>query len=322
MPRSAVDMLRDLGISIVGGEGSRWTLRFPDGQVISRSLTDPVPRLGVREAGALLDRAGGPRPLAVADTSSPGLLRRAERGEIDLLLAEPLQIIVEGAVLRAPTAARPEVGRPSRRTRSWTRWAIQRLLVAADHALTQTEIAATLGTSQQNVSAQLRAVENVERVRSGGFRATSRAQLLQDWMSEYSGPGGVSFGWYSLDEVVPETLRAAEVAEDVGMRPLLSGDVAADEIAPWKLPGRGLLYVASPLDLEDDGFVPASVEEATLVTVVPRDPTLWAVAAWSQGHEPRLADPAIVYRDLLMDDAPDSPEAAAAFLESLLAGTS
>jgi hypothetical protein len=66
------------------------------------------------------------------------------------------------------------------------------------------------------------------------------------------------------------------------------------------------------VDLAGEGFVPVSLAEANLVTVLPRDPTLWCTVGPDNGRqEPRLADPVMVYGDLLRSRDLDNAEAAA-----------
>ena len=107
----------------------------------------------------------------------------------------------------------------------------------------------------------------------------------------------------------------------MGAAPLIGGDVAADRIAPWKMPGKGLIYIKSPVDLVDDGFVPAPVNEATLITRIPRDPSLWKVAGAvgyrDLGDEFRNADDVLVYWDVLHGNDTDSAEAAAQLARSI-----
>lgn len=320
MAVQASDLLRDLEISVLGGDTDVWHLKCPDGAVIERRVTTPRDRLGLREAAPHLQKSTGIRALVVAGTVTAGLMDRALDGDIDLLLADPLQIIIAGSpypersdLLIGSSASRPVAPRSG----SWNRWATTRMLAVADHGLSQPEIASVLGTSQQNISRILRGAEGIGRDVQGRYRADSPADVLIDWVREYPGPGGAAFGWYSLDHVVAQTERVYDIADLSGAQPLISGDVAADELSPWRLPGRGLIYLQSPLDLEDDGFVPASSDEATLVTVVPRDHTLWAIAAWQHGNVPRHADSAIIYRDLLHASGSDAPDAARAFLESV-----
>ncbi|GAA2027549.1 hypothetical protein GCM10009720_04090 [Yaniella flava] len=146
--------------------------------------------------------------------------------------------------------------------------------------------------------------------------------LLKHWAERYSGAAGQEFGWYSVAPIVEQTLKAAEVATLLEVGPLVSGDVAADRIAPWKLPTRGRLYTDGPIDLAGDGFVPAPLHDATLVICVPRDPTLWkstAVGNFPVCDDVTVADPAVVYWDVRNSNDIDSLEAAN-HLASLVTG--
>lgn len=320
MAIQASELLRDLEVAVLGGEADVWNLKLPDGQHVTRQVAPPRDRMGLREATQCHHTSAGVKVLAVADTVTAGLMRRALAGDIDLLLAQPPQIIIDGVPYMeasALTIGSPAPRHPARRSRSWNRWAITRMLAVADHPLAQPEIASALGTSQQNISKILRDIEGIGRDAHGHYHADSPETLLQDWLAEYPGPGGAAFGWYSLDHVVPQTERAYDIAHLSGTRPLISGDVAADELTPWRLPDQGLIYLQAPLDLEDDGFVPVPVGEATLITVVPRDHSLWSVATWQHGESPRHADHATIYRDLLETGGPDAPDAARALLESI-----
>lgn len=97
------------------------------------------------------------------------------------------------------------------------------------------------------------------------------------------------------------------------MRPLVSGDVAADRLMPWKLPTRGLIYVDSPIDLSGRGFVAAPLEDATLITCIPDDPTIWRlteIGAFPIYEDLDLADAALVYWDVLKSNDIDGRDAA------------
>src|SRR5699024_12554610 len=104
------------------------------------------------------------------------------------------------------------------------------------------------------------------------------------------------------------------LARQLEMQALVSGDSGADKIAPWKLSVHGSVYVSGPIDLADDRFVPVPLQEANLVTCVPRDPPLWRLASpvetERQPDDLPLADAAIVDCDLLMSGDQDSDEAA------------
>lgn len=191
---------------------------------------------------------------------------------------------------------------------------MERYLLLADQPSRQQAIAQTIGTSQQSVSQAARHLGDLIADKGAGLTATDRADLLEHWLGVYTGPGGQEFGWYSLDPVNEQTAKAARVAEVLDVEPLVSGDVAADLLAPWKLPAQGRIYVRGPVDLSGDGFVAAPVRDATLITCIPHDPTIWRLTdlqrtTVNSGDLP-LADPAIVYWDLTASSDIDSHEAA------------
>ena len=73
---------------------------------------------------------------------------------------------------------------------------------------------------------------------------------------------------------VPEQARAAVAAlSAAGMPAAVSGDVAADLLAPWRRPGRAVVY-ADPSDrpvhdeLTAAGLRPSGAGEATLELIV------------------------------------------------------
>ena len=98
--------------------------------------------------------------------------------------------------------------------------------------------------------------------------------LFTWWRVAYPGPGGLVQHWYGL-EPLPEQLARA-LAANPGRRVVLSGDLAADAIAPWQAPSRVLLYVAQPADLRVHGFVQSGAQEATLTITAPEDPGVFA----------------------------------------------
>lgn len=311
------DVLRELGFRIEEGRSARtWSLRGPQGESFEVLPTKPVLRLNfatTRHRDG--DEKKRPRRLFIGDTATDAVVQRAQSGEIDILTAEPNRMIVRGETYAnqpAPMMSGPAVtvARPA-----WKRWAVARYLLLVGEPVRQYDIAADLRVSQQAVSNAARHYGDLVAVEPNGVVATDRAGLLHAWADEYRGAGGAEFGWYSLDPVVKQTHKAAEVAALLGAAPLISGDVAADRIAPWKMPGKGLIYIKSPVDLVDDGFVPAPVNEATLITRIPRDPSLWkvadAVGSRDLGGEFRNADDVLVYWDVLHGNDTDSAEAAA-----------
>lgn len=309
-------LLRELNFSVTqGASNATWLLRAPDGTIFEVAPALPVSRLNAHTIRTLIDHHEvGSSPLLIGESATEGVLARAEAGQIDILTADPIRLIHAGipyTVQNEP--ALQQTGSASRRP-AWTRWAVERFLVLAAEPARQPIIASTLGTSQQSVSNAARHLAGLVTDRGDGLVATDRARLLEHWRGDYTGPGGQEFGWYSLDPVTEQVAKAVEVANFLDINPLVSGDIAADRIAPWKLPAHGRIYVDALVDLAGEGFVPAPLEEATLTICIPRDPTLWRLIDPRLGTAERpdmtTADPAIVYWDLAHATAVDNSDAA------------
>lgn len=317
------DVLRELGFRIQEGRSARtWSLRGPQGDSFEVLPTEPVKRLNFATTRL---RPGEekilPRRLFIGDTATDAVVQRARSGGIDILTAEPNRMILHGGTY----AIKPTPSMAPRTTNAvrpaWKRWAVARYLLHIGEPVRQYDIAADLRMSQQAVSNAARHYGDWVAIEPSGVIATNRAGLLQAWAEEYQGAGGTEFGWYSLDPIVEQTFKAAEVAALMGAAPLISGDVAADRIAPWKMPGKGRIYIKSPVDLVDDGFVPAPIDAATLITQIPRDPSIWALAGAvgteMPGDEFHSADEVLVYWDVLHGNDADSVEAATHLARSI-----
>lgn len=196
-----------------------------------------------------------------------------------------------------------DLGRPRGRP-SWGRHALMRVLLFADEPRTQVELAAQTGISQAAVSKALKdwtgAVEKVK----GRWRAFEPEKLWDRFLETYPGPGGITESWYSLDPII----KQAEDAQATSPGVLLSGDAAADTIAPWRVPRKALVYAKKGLPLARAKFAEAERDEASLEVVIPVDPTIWATAtAWSE--HPRTVDPVLAAWDVRRIGGPDAGEA-------------
>lgn len=312
-----VTLLRELDVRIDDGSApGAWLLHPPDADQVQVELEPSVERINARTIrGKTFPRLRSmPRQIFVGRTITPSMLDHAKNGTFDVLTEEPLQLIINGTsyMQQEPESTGNSV--EPRRRFAWVRWGTARFLALADEPARQRAIAETLGVSQQAVSKAVRQLGPLVTESDDGFIASDRAAVLDHWLSDYIGPGGQEFGWYSLSPIVEQTLKAADAADSAGVRPLISGDVAADRLAPWKLPSRGRIYVTRPIDLGRDGFVPSPVEEATLIICIPQDPTLFCLSHMSPGpgtaHEPRaLADAATVCWDVLHSGDIDADQA-------------
>lgn len=313
MGTDVVALLREFGFSIAEGHtDASWVLVSTEASHFEVALTTPVSRLNAHSVRNHIVPSGEtPRPLFIGHSATPGVIRQAQEGRIDILTETPTRLIYRGQVHELLEGERSSKQKRYIQRPAWTRWAVERYLLLSHSPARQSEIAAALQTSQQSVSNAARHLGKLVIDHGDGLMAADRSGLLAHWVNEYSGAGGQEFGWYSLDSIAAQTAAATEVADFLDFSPLVSSDVAADHLAPWKLPIKSRIYVKGPIDLGGDGFVPASLEEATLVTCVLADPSLWMLAALHPADVGLpLADPALVYWDLINDDALDNAEAA------------
>jgi hypothetical protein len=323
MAVDVVALLRELDIAIAEGTTNQnWLLRLPAGDSFLVKPIPPLNRITAHAVRSFSSRSPSPASLLfVGRTITPSMLEQAMTGNFDVLTEHPLRLVLRGSVYETEETLQAPVRRRSSGRAAWVRWAVGRCLLLSSEPLRQPVIAEMLGTSQQSVSNAVRQLADLVEDSGGGLSAVNKEMLLGHWMEDYTGPGGQEFGWYSLEPIVEQTLEAAKVAELFDAYPLISGDIAADRLAPWKLPSRGRIYVNSPIDLGGDGFVPAPVDEATLIMCIPRDPTLWRLTDLTPSEDLRasaLADAAIVYWDVLASGDIDSVEAASHLKELIV----
>jgi hypothetical protein len=60
--------------------------------------------------------------------------------------------------------------------------------------------------------------------------------------------------------------------------PAISGDVAADLVAPWRTPRRATLYAQRGTDFSAIGLTPSDASVATLTLVLADDPDVWPIS--------------------------------------------
>lgn len=209
---------------------------------------------------------------------------------------------------------------------------VRRLVEAAP--LTQGQLATAAGVRQPQVSKVLAGFQDDGLVvrTAQGWQAADRDRLLQVWLDRYPGAGGLTSHWYALDPLPDQLARTVHAHR--GRRLVLSGDLAADRMAAWRIPGRIHLYTTEPADLREHGFVLSGDEEATLVLTAPQDPgvfvsraaegferadpDVWAVMDTAAGQV-ELADPLQILVDVASAQGPDAAEAAAVVRRAVLA---
>lgn len=208
-------------------------------------------------------------------------------------------------------------------------------LTVVRHLLTgavagQRELADRAAVSQGRVSQVLSPLVEaglVRRVTTGGqtiWVAAGWDALADWWLAAYPGPGGLSTHWYGLASVREQAQVAGNALVAGGLPVAVSGDIAADVLAPWRRPARAVLYAdvrdhPDAADLTRSGLVPSGAEEATLELLVPADPGLWAPPVGETSGQVPLADGMQVLWDVRRAPGSDVDQAVAALRQVLRA---
>ena len=266
-------------------------------RLLSRAAV-PSPSHIAKELGGSEDRL-----LYVLPTIPTSLAARARHDRrLALVGTRDRRLVLDGHHYEDDTIAAP----PIRRRQPWGRLAVCRALVRTARPRSQSELAAECGITQAGVSQALRALGSEIRRTSAGWFVDDIDAMWNRFLNEYPGPHGITRSWFGLDAAVAQATKAARDGT------IMSGDTAADEWAPWRVPGRAVFYSREGADLSRLGFSETSAERSTLDWVVPGDPTIWATAkAWSRAAPTPtpLADPLIVAWDVLRIGGPDAEDA-------------
>jgi hypothetical protein len=211
----------------------------------------------------------------IAPKASPAAQEAARRAGVSLLLApDSIGQLTRGHLITpsgdlltlAETTVTP--ARPG--PRPWATIAIATYLLEGN-ATTQDALAGCAGVSQARISQVLHDLEHWVQRTDRGWTATDTAGLTQ-WLAEQPPPGRTTTTWLGLADPSPTATAVSHWLTARNVSYALSGDVAADLLAPWSRPSRALVYVDQALDLTSLGLTPAPPDAATLELVVPDDP--------------------------------------------------
>ena len=118
--------------------------------------------------------------------------------------------------------------------------------------------------------------------------------LWDHFMAEYPGPGGITTYWWH-DAPLQEQARMVNERTEA----LLSGDLAARAIAPWRQPEHVTMYLGEGFDPSTLGFALGAPGDYTLSVTVPADKTIFATAT-AFAPAPGYVDPVIAAYDVRM----------------------
>jgi hypothetical protein len=201
---------------------------------------------------------------------------------------------------------------------------VLRTMLSLDVGSTQQELAEQAQVTQARVSQALHVLRERHLVERGaaGWVVADRTAAIRWWLDEYPGPGGISKHWFGLDPVIQQAKRAHDMLAREHASPVVSGDVAADLVAPWRTPRHALLYAKHGVDLSAAELTTTGAQEATLTLVVPADPGVWPIVPHrfeieGVGDISRASALQVLW-DLRHASGPDSADAARAWLEWML----
>lgn len=166
-------------------------------------------------------------------------------------------------------------GRPARSV-----FSVVRALFALVDEARQQEIAEFAHVSQAAVSKTLNRLAERQLVARGqhGWQVTDRAGTISWWLAHYRGPGGIETHWFGTDPINEQAYGAYRALDDEQANPIVSGDVAADLVAPWRAPQRATLYAQRGIDFSAVGLTPSDASVSTLTFILPDDPGVWPMS--------------------------------------------
>lgn len=264
--------------------------------------------------------------LLITRKATPALVEVAAREGWSLVADDgTLRLHLPDRTIRRDRAESPRVTPRRRGPKTWSTFTVARLIapwLASGQTpldLRQEEWAKFAGVSQPTIH---RAFATLEKAGVDVHDPTidTLHDLLTWWAENYQNAGGTTSYWYAYGPVTEQISQLRDAVKSPPVRLGLSGEFAADAIAPWQRPDTLLVYVDQDVPLEKNGFVPvAKSADATLTVVVPADPGIWLRHPWLVGrNELPMADPLQVWTDLLASNSPTANEAAAAFIDALV----
>ncbi len=216
-----------------------------------------------------------------------------------------------GSTNTSQAATRPR-GRPGRGV-----FSVVRALFGLENGARQDEIAEFAHVGQGTVSKALNRLAERELVTRGpdGWEVTDRAGAASWWLAHYPGPGGIETHWFGVDPINEQAYRAYVALGREQANPVVSGDIAADLVAPWRTPRRATLYAQRGADFSAIGLTPSDTSASTLTLVLPDDPGVWPISKTPvliemRGHgDVARANAFQVLYDLSRSPGPDAGEA-------------
>ena len=171
-----------------------------------------------------------------------------EQGHYDLRLAKSVRMARRQSSSRSPSE-------PKRRSLPQGRGgiAIIRLLLTAprDVFLRTSDLASAAGVTNARASQVVHTLREKQLVKksSDGW-IPERGELLEAFVSEYRGPGGTEFLFYSLDDLGGLAADLVERVAHVPKAVAISADIGPDLVVPWRRPSKLVVYVDEQANID------------------------------------------------------------------------
>jgi hypothetical protein len=308
-----VDTLAALGVEVASADAQHVALRHA-----GRSRSFLLDRRSRQPRPSELAAAASPDALLIAPKLSVSSQERlldlgwswiTDAGQVHLRFGD--HVVSSPARTSEPASQSPVIA--SALIRGIGTFAVIRRLLVGPPPASQADLALTTGVTQPRVSQILQALVRQGLVTryEGMWRITDWDYVLQSWLAQYPGPGGTTTCWTGLDDVWSQAVAALSVLPGEAV---VSGDLGADLLAPWRQPRRATVYVPALCDLKQTGLVQVGGTADTAVAVcVPDDRSVWpaeAITRSFRGHRIRVADPIQVLWDMQAAADDDSIQAA------------
>ena len=197
-------------------------------------------------------------------------------------------------------------------------WSIIRTLISDGVAEGEAQLAERAGVSQPRVSQVLSALLAAELVERRG-RSTwtaDRPALLDAFLNTYGDTRGFTSWFYGLDSPQETSERIVAAGDSLRADTVISGDVAADRLAPWRVPTHTTVYTSDHRLAPYLELTPAQGPgDANVELIVPADNSVLRIRS---EDDATLAHPTQVMLDLQRLGGTDRQEAAEKVREWLL----
>lgn len=335
------DLLLQAGIELLPTGGRRSAdsssdvrLRTPRGEAVVRVRRCERPPRPSEIRRFIDDQAHAGTPLLlVADRLSPQVRHLLAQARVSSASDRHAELFLDtGHISFSLDEAPPPAERDAPGTgivqlpwRGRSAFQVMRRIIQRGLHLPQQQLARDAGVSQPRVSQVLAGLGERGLVDLDQRIVIDLGALLDAWVAHYPGPGGPETRWFAYDGLQAGVAAALDHARGAHVPVLVSGDLAADQLAPFSLPTTAVLYADDVLDLTSAGLVRTPDPGTAVVTVVTaEDPTVGppvgveTATAMVAGTTCRLADHLQVLWDVTRSRNPDAAQQAAHLRRRLL----